>query len=63
MPEQLALDHIITWSNEGELVCDIFMGSGTTARMAKQQNRDYCGCEISSEYFELIKERLNGTPF
>ena len=33
-PEQLANDHIISWSNEGDLVYDPFMGSGTTAKMA-----------------------------
>lgn len=57
-PEQLASDHIISWSNENETVCDIFMGSGTTAKMAKQLGRNYIGCEISGEYFEIIKERL-----
>lgn len=63
MPEQLTSDHILTWSNEGDLVCDIFMGSGTTAKMAKQANRNYTGCEIASEYFEIIEQRLNETLF
>jgi DNA modification methylase len=38
-PEQLANDHIISWSNEGDLVYDPFMGSGTTAKMAILNNR------------------------
>jgi len=58
-PEQLANDHIISWSNEGDLVYDPFMGSGTTAKMAKINNREYIGSEMSSEYCEIIKERLS----
>ena len=58
-PEKLANDHIISWSNEGDLVYDPFMGSGTTAKMAKINNRDYIGSEMSSEYCEIIKERLS----
>ena len=37
-PEQLANDHIISWSNEGDIVLDPFMGSGTTAKMAILSN-------------------------
>ena len=58
-PEQLANDHIISWSNEGDLVYDPFMGSGTTAKMSKINNRNYIGSEISSEYCTIIAERLN----
>lgn len=58
-PEQLANDHIISWSNEGDLVYDPFMGSGTTAKMAILNNRNYIGSEISEEYCEMIEERLN----
>jgi DNA modification methylase len=57
-PEQLAQDHIISWSNEGDLVYDPFMGSGTTAKMAKINNRNYIGSEISKEYCDIIAERL-----
>lgn len=57
-PEQLASDHIISWSNEGDLVFDPFMGAGTTAKMAYLNNRNYIGCDISSEYVELAKARL-----
>jgi DNA modification methylase len=59
-PEQLANDHIISWSNEGDIVYDCFMGSGTTAKMALLNNRNYIGSEMSEEYCEIIKERLNG---
>lgn len=57
-PEKLANDHIISWSNENDLVYDCFMGSGTTAKMAKINNRNYIGSEISKEYCEIAEERL-----
>jgi len=60
-PEQLANDHIISWSNEGDLVYDPFMGSGTTAKMAIVNNRRYVGSEMSKEYCEIAEERINKT--
>jgi len=57
-PEQLAHDHIISWSNEDDLVYDPFMGSGTTAKMAMLNNRNYIGSEISKEYVEIAEQRL-----
>lgn len=57
-PEQLANDHIISWSNEGDLVYDPFMGSGTTAKMSILNNRNWVGSEISSEYCKIIEERV-----
>ena len=57
-PERLAYDHIISWSNEGDLVYDPFMGSGTTAKAAIASNRNYIGSEISAEYCEIIEKRL-----
>lgn len=57
-PENLAKDHILSWSNEGDLVLDPFMGSGTTAKMAKQTGRKFIGIEISAEYIEIASERL-----
>lgn len=64
-PENLANDHIVSWSNEGDLVYDCFMGSGTTAKMAKLNNRNYIGSEVSKDYCDIIKERLSevGTLF
>lgn len=57
-PEQLANDHIISWSNEGDLVYDCFMGSGTTAKMCLVNNRNYIGSEISKEYCDLANKRI-----
>ena len=57
-PEQLANDHIISWSNENDLVYDPFMGSGTTAKMAMLNHRNYIGSEISKEYCEIAEQRI-----
>jgi DNA modification methylase len=57
-PEQLANDHIISWSNEGDIVYDPFAGSGTTGKMAILNKRKCIMSEISSEYCEIIKKRL-----
>lgn len=58
-PEKLVRDHIISWSNEGDLILDPFVGSGTTCKMAKQLGRNYIGIDISQEYIDIAKERLN----
>lgn len=58
-PEQLATDHILSWSNPSDVVFDPFMGSGTTAKMAMLNGRKFVGCEISEEYCNIIKERLD----
>ena len=58
-PEKLAQDHILSWSNYGDLVYDPFMGSGTTAKMALLNKRNYIGSEISKEYFEIAEKRIN----
>ena len=57
-PEQLAKDHIISWSNKGNLVFDPFAGSGTTLKMAMLNDRNYLGFEISAEYCDLINKRI-----
>jgi DNA modification methylase len=58
-PEQLAQDHILTWSNEGDTVLDCFMGSGTTGKMAVLNGRNFIGIELNAEYFEIAKRRIN----
>jgi len=57
-PEALARDHILSWSNEGDTVLDPFSGSGTTAKMAKHNGRQYIGIEVNPEYCEIAEERL-----
>lgn len=58
-PEKLAEDHILSWSNEGDTVFDPMAGSGTTLKMAKKNNRNYIGIEISQEYIDIINKRLS----
>lgn len=57
-PEKLANDHILSWSNEGDIIYDPFMGSGTTAKMSIINNRNYIGSELSSKYCKIIEKRL-----
>ena len=57
MPEKMAMDHILTWSNKGDIVLDPFMGSGTTAKAAQELGRHYIGFEINPEYVEICQRR------
>ena len=57
-PEKLAEDNILSWSCEGDLVLDPFMGSGTTAKMAMLNNRNYIGFELNKDYYEKSLERV-----
>ena len=58
MSEDLAHDHIISWSNEGDVVYDPFLGSGTTAKMSKVTKRKYIGSEINEDYFKISQQRI-----
>ncbi len=58
MPEALARDLILSWSNEGDLVLDPMSGAATTAKMALLSNRCYLGFEINREYHDLATARL-----
>ncbi len=58
MPEELARGHIQTWSNEGDLVVDPFMGSGTTAQISIEENRDFIGFEIDPTYHQMCEDRV-----
>lgn len=60
-PEQLAHDHITSWSNEGDAVLDPFMGSGTTGKMAKLLNRDFIGIELDPDYCKIAEARIEAT--
>lgn len=57
-PEQLANDHIISWSNPNDIVLDPFMGSGTTAKMAILNNRNYIGFELAATYCDIANKRI-----
>ena len=53
-PEKLAEDHIISWSNEGDIVLDPMCGAGTTCKMAWLNNRKFIGIDMSEEYINEI---------
>lgn len=57
-PEKLSEDHILSWSNTGNLIFDPFMGSGTTAKMALINGRSFIGSEISAEYCDIANKRI-----
>lgn len=58
-PEEMIERMILASSNQGDLVLDLFSGSGTTAYIAKKLNRNFIGCENNPEYYEYILNRLN----
>lgn len=57
-PDQLAYDHILSWSNPGDTVLDPFMGSGTTGKMAALAGRRFIGIEREPKYLEIAKARI-----
>ena len=58
-PTELIVSPILAGSKEGDIILDPFMGSGTTAAVAKSLDRHYLGCELHEEYDELIQKRVN----
>ena len=58
-PKQIANDHILTWSNPGDIVFDPFLGSGTTAVAAVNTGRHYIGFELDEKYFQIACRRLD----
>lgn len=57
-PKELAARHIKTWSNEGDVVLDPFMGSGTSGVAAVELGRSFIGCELDKDYFTMASERI-----
>ena len=58
-PMELPYRHIKSWSNEGDIVLDPFIGSGTTALAAIDLNRKYIGIDLNEKYCKLTEERIN----
>jgi DNA modification methylase len=58
-PEALARDHVLSWSNPGDLILDPMCGSGTTLLMAKLNYRDFMGIDISEKYCEIARRRVD----
>ena len=59
-PEKLIEPCVLAGSKEGGVVLDPFLGSGTTAIVAKKYNRGFIGIELNSEYVEMAERRLEG---
>lgn len=57
-PCALARDHINSWTNEGDIVFDPMNGSGTTCISALKLGREYIGVDISEEYCEIARNRI-----
>ena len=57
-PEKLARDHIISWSNKGDLILDPMNGSGTTTKVAELLERDFIGIDSSQDYCDIAEKRL-----
>jgi len=57
-PEEMLKRIIIASSNEGDLVLDPFLGSGTTVVVAEQLKRNWIGIEINKKYVEFAKKRI-----
>lgn len=58
-PYELAKDHILSWSNENDIVLDPMCGSGTSCVAALDNNRKFIGIDICKEYCELSKQRIS----
>ena len=60
-PEGLIRDHILSWSNPGDMIYDPFLGSGTTGKVAQDNGRLWFGSEISKEYVKIAAKRTGVT--
>jgi len=58
MPQKLVERCILAGCPAGGVVLDMFMGSGTTALVARKYGRHYLGCDLSAEYIDLARKRL-----
>jgi len=59
MPEQMAQDHILSWSDPGDLVLDPMCGAATTCKLALLNHRDYLGIEVHQPYHRLAERRMD----
>ena len=57
-PEELVGQCLILTTDENDLIYDPYMGSGTSAKVAKQLKRNYIGSEISPEYCQIAEDRI-----
>ena len=58
-PKELIKRFVLASSNENDVVADYYLGSGTTAEVCKELNRNFIGCDINPNAIEITKSRLN----
>lgn len=58
-PKELIKRFVLASSNEGDVVADYYLGSGTTAEVCKELNRNFIGCDIGQKAIEITKQRLS----
>jgi DNA modification methylase len=58
-PKELIKRFVLASSNEGDVVADYYLGSGTTAEVCKDLNRNFIGCDIGEKAIEITKQRLS----
>lgn len=61
-PEDMIARIVLATTNEGDVVLDPFMGTGTVAVVAQQYNRNFLGAELEERYLEVADRRLSGLP-
>ena len=59
-PKELIRRFVLASTNEGDVVADYYLGSGTTAKVCQELNRNFIGCDLSPKAIEITKARLNG---
>lgn len=62
-PEEIARDHVISWSNPGDTVLDPFLGSGTTGVAAANTGRKFIGIERDDKYFAIAQKRIEDAMY
>ena len=62
-PKELIRRFILASTNEGDVVADYYLGSGTTAVVCKELNRNFIGCDLNPKAIELTKNRLSDVGF
>ena len=58
-PKELISRFVLASTNEGDVVADYYLGSGTTALVCKELNRNFIGCDINPRAIEITLQRLN----
>ena len=58
-PQEILLNLVTNSSQEGDTVCDPFMGSGSTGVACKSLNRDFIGIEVDNNWYQIAQNRIN----